>query len=319
VARALFTGWIFRFGCPQNRDVSLSHGSSTPWPNSVAFLIIGVCILLRVILLSRITAYHPAANGFVERFHRTLKAAILCHADQHWIEALPLVLFGICTSFKADLGASSAGLVYGEQFRIPGEPLNATAHPVEPHSCSSTSLASDQSRQHATPVQVHLCTRTCTGVFLHQDATRRALETPYTGPYKVLSRREKTLQLIVRGKPVTVSTDRVNPAYIFNEVDFRNTVCSHAMIRHIITASSYSNYAFRSPRPLPRMLQHLSNHLPGGRCGNLPHEWQLVDVRYFETTRWFLVSGNAQTQRYRSDHNNRKKLWFLLCPTQHYN
>jgi hypothetical protein len=25
----------------------------------------------------------------VERFHRTLKAANICHADQHWTEALP--------------------------------------------------------------------------------------------------------------------------------------------------------------------------------------------------------------------------------------
>jgi hypothetical protein len=32
--------------------------------------------------LSRTTAYHLAANGLVERFHRTLKAAIMCRADQ---------------------------------------------------------------------------------------------------------------------------------------------------------------------------------------------------------------------------------------------
>jgi cleavage and polyadenylation specificity factor subunit 1 len=31
--------------------------------------------------LSRTTAHHPEANGLVERFHRTLKAAIICHAD----------------------------------------------------------------------------------------------------------------------------------------------------------------------------------------------------------------------------------------------
>jgi hypothetical protein len=29
----------------------------------------------------------------------------------------------------------------------------------------------------------------------------------------------KTLQLIVRGKPVTVSTDRVKPTYVLNETD----------------------------------------------------------------------------------------------------
>jgi transposase InsO family protein len=52
---------------------------------------------------SRTTAYNPAANGLVERFHRTLKAAIICHADQQWTEALPLVRLGIHTSFKEDL------------------------------------------------------------------------------------------------------------------------------------------------------------------------------------------------------------------------
>jgi cleavage and polyadenylation specificity factor subunit 1 len=55
--------------------------------------------------LSRTTARHPAANGLGEFFHWTLKAAIMCHTDQQWTEALPLVLLGICTSFKADLQA----------------------------------------------------------------------------------------------------------------------------------------------------------------------------------------------------------------------
>jgi hypothetical protein len=33
----------------------------------------------------------------------------------------------------------------------------------------------------------------------------------------------------VRGKPLTVSADRVKPAYIFNEADFRNTVYNPAL------------------------------------------------------------------------------------------
>jgi hypothetical protein len=80
------------------------------------------------IQISGTTAHYPAANGLVERFHRTLKAAIMCHADL----ALPLVLLGIRTSFKADLQASIAELVYGEPLRIPGELLTPTADPVEP-------------------------------------------------------------------------------------------------------------------------------------------------------------------------------------------
>jgi hypothetical protein len=63
----------------------------------------------------------------------------------------------------------------------------------------------------------------CTHVFLHQDATRQALEPPYSGPYKVLSRRDKTLQLLVRGRPVTVSTDRIKPAFILNGTNYRSS------------------------------------------------------------------------------------------------
>jgi hypothetical protein len=52
-----------------------------------------------------------------------MKAAIMSHADQQWTEALPLVLLGIRTSFKADLQASVAELVYGEPLRNPDELL----------------------------------------------------------------------------------------------------------------------------------------------------------------------------------------------------
>jgi hypothetical protein len=42
------------------------------------------------------------------------------------------VLLGIRTSFKEDLQASVAELVYGEPLRIPGELLTPTADPVDP-------------------------------------------------------------------------------------------------------------------------------------------------------------------------------------------
>jgi hypothetical protein len=47
----------------------------------------------------------------VERFHRTLKADIMFHAYQQFTEALPLVLLGIRTSFKAELEASVSEIV----------------------------------------------------------------------------------------------------------------------------------------------------------------------------------------------------------------
>jgi hypothetical protein len=66
--------------------------------------------------------------------YRSLKAAIMCRAEERWTEALPLALLGMPTAFKEDLQASVAKLVYGEPLRIPGELLAAsptTRHPSE--------------------------------------------------------------------------------------------------------------------------------------------------------------------------------------------
>jgi cleavage and polyadenylation specificity factor subunit 1 len=92
VARALLTGWISCFGCPQIITTDQGRQFESKLFHSLAKL----C----GIQLSRTTAYHPAANGLVERFHRTLKAAIMCHADQNWTEALPLVLLASAHHLK---------------------------------------------------------------------------------------------------------------------------------------------------------------------------------------------------------------------------
>ena len=40
----------------------------------------------------RTTAYHPAANGMVERFHRQRKAALASSDPLNWTDSLSLVL-----------------------------------------------------------------------------------------------------------------------------------------------------------------------------------------------------------------------------------
>jgi len=53
-------------------------------------------------------------------------------------------------------------------------------------------------------------------VFLRQDSIRRALEPPYSGPHKVVARIDKTLKIVVRGRRVKLSADRVKPAYVLD-------------------------------------------------------------------------------------------------------
>ena len=46
--------------------------------------------------LHHTTAYHPQANGIVERFHRQLKAALKARlVGPAWMDELPLVLLGL--------------------------------------------------------------------------------------------------------------------------------------------------------------------------------------------------------------------------------
>jgi cleavage and polyadenylation specificity factor subunit 1 len=162
------------------------------------------------IQLSRTTSQHPATNGLVERIHRTLKISTMCHADQQWIEALSLVLLGIRTAFKEDLQASVAELVYGELLTPSADPVDP-AHLVTEFRQHMSHLRPVPAARHASPATfMHSDLEKCTHVFLHQDTTRRAFEPPYSDPCQVLSRREKTLQLLVRGKPVSVSVDRAS-------------------------------------------------------------------------------------------------------------
>ena len=100
VAKA-FVGCVSRFGVPS--IITTDRGSqfeSALWKE--------LSILLGCSRI-RTTAYHPAANGLIERFHRLFKASLTaCKHSSNWVESLPLVLLGIRTAPKEDLHCSTA-------------------------------------------------------------------------------------------------------------------------------------------------------------------------------------------------------------------
>ena len=114
VARTLTTGWIARFGVPSTITTDRARQfESRLWAQLLHLL---GCKHLRT------TAYHPIANGIIERFHRQLKAALRAHTSSlPWTERLPIVLLGIRTALKTDTQCSAAELVYGTTLRLPGE------------------------------------------------------------------------------------------------------------------------------------------------------------------------------------------------------
>lgn len=223
-ARTFIAGWVARFGCPER--ITTDRGKQFE------------CALFHRItqLLGAehrpTTAYHPASNGMVERLHRQLKAAIMCHTSTHWVDVLPVVLLGIRSSWKEDINASAAELVYGEPLRLPGEFFT----PNKENTTDVTDFAARLRRHIAklTPKPVNWHSEknfylpknltTAEYVFLRQDAARRPLEPPYTGPYKVLERGLKTMKLQIQGRHATVSIDRVKPAHMTQDTTKPHTI-----------------------------------------------------------------------------------------------
>lgn len=220
VAKALLSGWIARFGCPV--DIVTDRGRQF---ESTLFQYLSKAVGFQH---KRTTAYHPACNGIIERFHRQLKAAITCHADAHWSEILPQVLLGIRSSIKEDLQASPAELLYGEPLRLPGEFFDPCVTVTTDLSDFTARLRSFAEKLKPVPASHHNKDKififkelaTSDYVFLRDDAPRSPLTPAYKGPYKVLEKSDKVYKILVKDKPVTVSIDRLKPVhYLTSEFD----------------------------------------------------------------------------------------------------
>ncbi|KAM7302723.1 uncharacterized protein ISCGN_018231 [Ixodes scapularis] len=113
VARALVAHWISRFGSPS----TITKDQGRQFESNLFSSLMELLGSRRILT----AAYHPAKNGRVERFHRQLKAALKAHQRHDWMDVLPLVLLGIRSSIKSDIGCIVAQLVYGTTLRLPGE------------------------------------------------------------------------------------------------------------------------------------------------------------------------------------------------------
>lgn len=216
VASTFYAGWIARFGVPELISTDQGRQFESELFRSLAKFL--------GIQKNRTTAYNPKSNGLVERSHRQLKSAIKCKAADNWVDVLPSILLGIRASFKEDIGATTAELVYGSTLRLPGEFFRSSIssnHPtcseflrqIREHIQSLRPVpASNHSAQQNVFVSKELTT--CTHVFVRQDHVRKPLQQPYEGPFKVLERKGKSFRVQVKGKDVNIGIDRLKPAFI---------------------------------------------------------------------------------------------------------
>ncbi|XP_015189434.1 PREDICTED: uncharacterized protein LOC107073349 [Polistes dominula] len=110
VAKAFTSAWIADKECP----LKITSDQGTQFESSLFAALAQASGTTRI----RTTPYHPQANGMVERFHRTLKSALMC-AQAPWPDTLPLVLLGLRNAYKGNHQASPAEIVCGTLLKIP--------------------------------------------------------------------------------------------------------------------------------------------------------------------------------------------------------
>ena len=218
VAKNVISGWIARFGVPS----TITTDRGRQFESALFHAITNALGCSRL----RTTAYHPQANGLVERLHRQLKASLMCHEDNNWTEKLPLVLLGLRSAFKEDMGSTAAEAVYGTTLRLPGDILSPN-HEKSFHDPASyvsrlKHLLSDlrpapDRKQTPRNTFIFKDLETSSHVFVRRDSVRKPLQQPYDGPFEVLSRNAKNFTIERGNIKDKIAIDRLKPAYFENE------------------------------------------------------------------------------------------------------
>jgi transposase InsO family protein len=211
-AAALFSGWISRYGVPHVL-------TSDSGPQFVSEVWTTVCQQLGIFHKTT-TAYHPQANGLVERLHRQLKEALRARlAGMEWEQHLPWVLLGLRAVPKEDFAISAAELVFGTKLVLPGELLDSSGS-VESIQQLARRLFE---RQHFAPLplrtksyaeavkQEQLPSQLAAAVYVYirRGGVQPALADKYEGPYAVVERGPKYFRVAIGGSVDTVSVDRL--------------------------------------------------------------------------------------------------------------
>lgn len=142
----------------------------------------------------------------------------MCYGTQDWVDVLPVVLLGLRTSFKEDLRATAAELVYGTTLRLPGEYFfsdelaNGPQIFLEPLREKMRRVRSAPAAHHSKDRAFsHKTLHSCTHVFVRVGGSSERLCQPYEGPFEVLERiSDSVFRVNFNGKP---STERHKPAF----------------------------------------------------------------------------------------------------------
>ncbi len=203
-ADALIAGWISRYGVP----AQLTSDRGTQFSSAIWD---ALCQQLGI-QHQPTTAFHPQANGMVERCHRRLKDALrACLAGPDWPLHLPWVLMGLRAAPTEDTGVSAAEVVFGAPLVLPGQILDTGEPPpadfitkLRQSGPPPPSRPLSYAQMAAKPPAALL---SAAFVYIWKGGTVPPLSPLYSGPYRVLASGPKVFRLQVGEREETPPAD----------------------------------------------------------------------------------------------------------------
>jgi hypothetical protein len=163
------------------------------------------------------TAYHPQANGLVERANRQLKDSLPARqAGVDWPAHLPWVLLGLRAAPKEISGVSSAEAVFGQSLALPGELISAQEASTTDFISELATLVPPTTFQPRTLAEMaaqppNWRLQLAGMVYMRKGRLGLPLAPAYSGPYKVIRPGSKFFVIEVGGRHESVSMDRLKP------------------------------------------------------------------------------------------------------------
>lgn len=220
VADNFISTWVARFGVPST--VTTDRGT-----NFESNLFKAMLRKLGTIKF-RTTAYHPASNGMLERYHRRLKDALRASSQSNsWVAQLPLILLSLRSALRDDGQPSAAQIIYGCGLtlpidllipRAPSDALDISDY-VDRQRMLMQTTSGIVTRHHGSSgksyIDPHLAK--ATKVFIRNNQ-KTGLAPNYRGPYEVIQRFPKYYSIkFDSGKIDNITIDRLKAAFTTEE------------------------------------------------------------------------------------------------------
>ena len=133
-----------------------------------------------------------------------------------WVRLAYSVLLGLRTMLKDALIHSASEMVYGQPLVVPGKffPYDSTADQTQIDILRQHLAPCRPSKLNNTTSYIPADFSTCEYVFIREDAHKPPLSKPYRGPFRVLTRTDKSYRVQLDNREDWISIDRLKPAYL---------------------------------------------------------------------------------------------------------